>query len=157
MKIIRKAWWFFLFLSGIVTLIIIFLILMFGADFWKIGMIWGGSMEPEIKHKEIAVYQITDNIKIGDIAVFRAGDRIIAHRVIGVIDYPSNNIWFITKGDANQDVEKVESTDVIGRIIWHTQEIASIIYIPLIILSFWSLSVSIFMLLTASTLEKHIK
>jgi len=64
-----------------------------------------------IRHEE------PDKIKIGDVILFRAGDHLVAHRVIKRVKYKNgNNI--IKKGDNNSLSSSVNFNDLLGKVLY---------------------------------------
>lgn len=73
-----------------------------------------GSMQPllQIGDKVLVQSVRPDNIKLGDIIVFKTPDKLIVHRVIRRY----NSSSFLQKGDNTVTAEIVSSKDVIGRV-----------------------------------------
>ena len=68
---------------------------------YKPFVVQSGSMEPEIKTGAVAynnTHAKVEDVKVGDVIVFKAGDTYVTHRVIKIND----NKTFTTKGDANE-------------------------------------------------------
>jgi signal peptidase I len=59
-----------------------------------------------------------EEIKVGDVIVYRSYDRMIVHRVVQVIS-DGKNFFFVTKGDANKspDFPPVRSDRVVGKVL----------------------------------------
>ncbi len=69
---------------------------------FRFDPVLSGSMSPTIEVGDLAISSSVDNedIKVGDIIVFRHSGILICHRVIG-IDAEAG--WIQTQGDANED------------------------------------------------------
>ena len=68
---------------------------------YKPFVVLSGSMEPEIKTGAVAynnTHEKVEDVKVGDVIVFKAGKSYVTHRVIRIND----DNTFTTKGDANQ-------------------------------------------------------
>lgn len=75
------------------------------------------SMEPSIKTGSYITYKEMESYKEGDIIVFIASDKLVAHRIEEVI-----NDKFITRGDANQTNDFIEfgyigKDQVVGKVV----------------------------------------
>lgn len=57
-----------------------------------------------------------DEIRRGDIAVFRSGDRIIAHRIIGKFQ-EGERCYFLEKRDSGFEPGKIPEDAIIGKVI----------------------------------------
>jgi signal peptidase len=88
-----------------------------------------GSMEPTIPvgalllTKEVDI----DSVRINDIICFRTQvseiwGKIVTHRVVGIMDTQWGSVLLETKGDANLAIDGffVDSTNFVGKVIWHT-------------------------------------
>lgn len=84
-----------------------------------------GSMEPVINKNDIILIKKVnvETLKVGDIITFYPSNNIFAktsftHRINEIIK-ENNSLEFITKGDANDnvDITIVESTDILGKVI----------------------------------------
>lgn len=93
-------------------LILIF-ILLFNI-FFGIGHIKTGSMEPAIKTGSFILYEkYPTSIEVGDIVLFKNGNKIICHRLI-----KKDELYIYTKGDANIDADpKIPIEDVKGKVL----------------------------------------
>ncbi len=83
------------------------------------------SMEPTINVNDIIVVRAVDpqDIEVGDIIVFKnpmGRDIPIVHRVVDIVELPTGDIGFITKGDNNpvKDPWVVSEEMVIGEVIY---------------------------------------
>lgn len=66
-----------------------------------------GSMLPTLGENSNGIKIVPENpdeISVGDIITFESGDKLIVHRVIGKGE-DENGIYFITKGDNNQETD----------------------------------------------------
>lgn len=82
-------------------------------------IVLSGSMENEIKTGAVAYADTkakVEDVKIGDIIVFKVGESQVTHRVIAIND----NNTFTTKGDANatEDLAPVKFEDFGGQTIF---------------------------------------
>lgn len=76
----------------------------------------GRSMFPLISNIVLIEPTTVKNIKCGDIVVYSAGERMIAHRLIRKISKDGKNILLI-KGDTFVDSSEVSPENVIGKVI----------------------------------------
>ena len=88
-----------------------------------------GSMEPTIQTGSLLLAKETDieKVAVNDIICFRTQvaeiwGKIVTHRVIGITETEAGSLLLETKGDANlvADGYYVDSSNFIGKIIWHT-------------------------------------
>jgi hypothetical protein len=78
----------------------------------------GWSMYPFLKDKDVVDISFVhmNEIVIGDVVVFRSGDRLLAHRVVGVIS-DELGICLRVRGDSFcQEDPPVAETDFFGRV-----------------------------------------
>jgi len=78
----------------------------------------GNSMYPTLKDGEWGHVEKCrpDQLKIGDIVVFKAHEKLIAHRLIGIIQQ-NGMLTFIAKGDKNKDKDDpFTSESLVGKI-----------------------------------------
>lgn len=109
-----------------------------------------GSMEPTIPVHSFIVTQEVDpaDLQVGDIITFRSTDEALdgslnTHRITQVYDQ-DGQLMFRTKGDANQieDAEPVASVNVVGRVVWISATLGTLVsllanpllFFPLIVL-----------------------
>lgn len=94
-------------------------------DAWKKGdrqrtiVTAGTSMKPLIKEGymlTIIPVRNADQVKVGDIAVFDCGSRLMAHRIIRRENRP-DGVWFQEKGDNNFYPGNVPAVRIIGKVI----------------------------------------
>lgn len=136
-----------------ILMVILFVILIFAAitvvtsktsAFFGIKsyVVLTGSMTPNIPAGSV-IYTIPfKNFKSGDIVTFKSNDRIITHRIVGMVDDKGNpvsgllspisgknNYLFKTKGDANKSVDSISvpKDDVLGKVIVHFPRIGELI------------------------------
>lgn len=67
-----------------------------------LAVVKGSSMLPTLREGDIVIILRvkTDEIRPGDVVVYRAGDKLIIHRVIEIKRF-GNDLYFVTKGDNN--------------------------------------------------------
>jgi signal peptidase len=92
-----------------------------GVFTYKPVLIAGRSMEPTIRIGDIAVYAdvSSEELKEGDIIVFYQEKGRIIHRIVR-IETREGRLLYITKGDANRDVDAdpVREEQVIGKVVF---------------------------------------
>ena len=88
-----------------------------------------GSMEPTIPVGALLITREADieTIRLDDIVCFRTQvseiwGKIVTHRVVGVLQSESGEVFLETKGDANlvSDIYYVDESNLIGKIVWHS-------------------------------------
>lgn len=83
---------------------------LFGYSIFEVAT---GSMTPNINQNDIIITKKNSNYEINDVITFSSDNSYITHRIIGI-----NNNEFITKGDANNTVDKPVNIDnVVGKVI----------------------------------------
>lgn len=78
----------------------------------------GFSMFPTLKQGDIAEVEkcSPDDLKIGDIVVFKSNKKLIAHRLLKVINQ-NNTLFFIAKGDKNYHFdEPFKKNEIVGKL-----------------------------------------
>lgn len=101
---------------------IIFVVLSFGLGLFSVKptVILSGSMEPNIKPGDMVIIQKIDieEVVIGDIIEYQLPDFNVVHRIIS-IEYQNGERYFVTKGDANLNPDKlpVRESQIIGKVI----------------------------------------
>ncbi len=74
------------------------------------------SMVPTLEDGDLILYLPLKDIRVGDIAVFHIGGRLMTHRVVDVVKANGSVIGIITKGDASrftdQDIYEVSYTPI---------------------------------------------
>ncbi len=98
------------------------IILSFIATETRPYVIVSGSMEPTISLGDIAIVKKIRNVSqvgLGDIIAFKFGDEVVMHRIVA-IEQESNIPVFVTKGDANRDIDPwvVEPDKIIGKVVY---------------------------------------
>ena len=89
--------------------------------FLKTGKLWGrtssGSMRPLIPaNNRVLVERIgPDQIRFGDIAMFRSEKRLVIHRVLGK-RHEQGRLAFLQKGDYNAEASFIPATAILGRV-----------------------------------------
>ena len=76
-----------------------------------------GSMMPLVKKGDEVIFKHAEpnDIKIGDIIVFKKEDRLIVHRVIRKY-YDGDSILFLQKGDNSTNAEVISGESIIGKV-----------------------------------------
>ena len=83
---------------------------LFGYTFFEVAT---GSMSNTIEINDVVIVKITKDIKKDDIITYLNDEEIITHRVV-----EQNDEQFITKGDANNDLDKPIQRDmVLGKVV----------------------------------------
>lgn len=83
---------------------------LFGYSIFEVAT---GSMAPSINQNDIIITKKNNNYEVNDVITFSSDNSYITHRIIGI-----NNNEFITKGDANNTVDKPVNIDnVVGKVI----------------------------------------
>ena len=80
----------------------------------------GGSMYPTIKDGEaVTVEPISpNNVRCGDIVLYKSDHRVIAHRIVGVRKREGGPLSFILRGDASESCdEPVRADEILGKVI----------------------------------------
>jgi len=99
-------------------------------------VIVSGSMEPIIKVRDAVVTRRVDSneIKVGDVVTYQSRDEafygiLITHRVVNIKEENGKKI-FITKGDHNQTVDRLEvyGDQIYGKVIMRIPKIGYIKY-----------------------------
>lgn len=95
---------------GMLYILVLIYLLIFVPSFWghKPLVVVSGSMEPTLQVGSLLYYheENLDNLKKGDILVYKSKKHIISHRVVENLDG-----GFITKGDANKTNDSVIVSD----------------------------------------------
>lgn len=86
----------------------------------RIAVVMSGSMEPSLNIGDVVLLTPANNLKVGDIIAYSGQRTIIIHRIVSVKKDKQSNIVFITKGDANDDPDPYEVTNitVLGRLTY---------------------------------------
>lgn len=118
----------------------IIVLLVSGVLKYKMIAIGSNSMVPVYHRGDAIIYEqikedIKENVEVGDILVFKRNDIVMTHRIKRII-YNNNECIYITKGDANEDIDHFETNEknVLGVVkyrikyigyptIWITEEI----------------------------------
>ena len=78
----------------------------------------GASMRPTIRGGETITIEPVSEIKMGDIALYRADRGLIAHRVVGIWNGNDEAPVFLTRGEAASSTEEaVEEQQVLGKVV----------------------------------------
>lgn len=88
---------------------------------YSLRIVVSGSMEPEIEVNSINIIKTCkpSKIKVNDIICFRYTKDII-HRVVKITTDSKGQRHFVTKGDANNDVDTIDITEdmLIGKLVY---------------------------------------
>lgn len=111
----------------ILVALIIIIILVSGILKYKMIAIGSNSMHPVYDRGDAIIYEKIENVnnlKIGEIIVFREGDIVITHRISNIINR-NGVINYKTKGDNNnsEDYFEVSPSDVLGVVEYRIQYI----------------------------------
>ncbi|WP_148679095.1 signal peptidase I [Aeropyrum pernix] len=82
----------------VVTVMLYVAGVVFGAGF---AVVQGRSMEPILHSGDLVVIIDKGDYSVGDIVVYRKGDRLIIHRIIAVYQSESGFECYVVKGDNN--------------------------------------------------------
>lgn len=108
-------------LNTLLCIVVTLIIMLVSCKFkWGALVIGSGSMTGTINKGDIVIYERyeeQDEIKTGDIIVFKSEDKKIIHRVIEQKDLEDETRYY-TKGDANmqEDQGYREKKDIIGKV-----------------------------------------
>ena len=106
-RVIMSILQYILILIGILAITLLIIPMIIG---YKPFVVKSGSMEPTVKTGAIA-YNNThvsfDEVKEGDIIVFKQGDAFVTHRAVKI----NEDRTFTTKGDANETEDLVPVTE----------------------------------------------
>ena len=72
--------------------------------YWAIAVATG-SMHPVINKGDVVIIEKIDNynkLKKGDVIAFRYNNVMIVHRIVNIVE-DRNDMYFYTKGDANEE------------------------------------------------------
>jgi len=83
---------------------------------YVLGIGRGISMLPAIHPGDVVIIDTKpDSIQIGDVIIYKYGDKLIGHRVIAIVQE-----GYITKGDNNPYPDNLVPKDaVIGKVVWY--------------------------------------
>lgn len=106
--------------GGVTLVTIVYALLMSGLFKYYFLAVGSGSMEPKIAYGDMVLVEKTDDydeLKVGDVLVFRHGDKVMLHRIID-INHVDGSYVFKTKGDNNNTEDNWEVTEknIIGKI-----------------------------------------
>lgn len=114
-----------LFKSIMIGMIIIFALFFAGIFKYKPIAVMSGSMQPIFYRGDILIVEKIaeencDELELYDIIEYRLDNKIILHRIVKIEENESGKLVFTTKGDNNEkeDAKKVESSQVIGKILF---------------------------------------
>jgi signal peptidase len=109
-------------------------------------------MYPEIKSGDIIICKdiSPEDVKVGDVISFfdpedKNGVAVVTHRVIEIITDDDGKLYFRTKGDNNNAIDKasVPAENLVG--LWTETRFAGLGHVALFMQSTWGLVVCIFM------------
>lgn len=90
--------------------------------------VMSNSMVPQFERGDIVIMsklknKDIDNLKVGDIILYKLNNQTIIHRIHSIVDSEKN--IYITKGDNNEivDPEQVNSNQIIGKVIFSIPKI----------------------------------
>ena len=108
----------------LIIFLTIIVLLVSGVGKYQLVAIGSGSMEPIIYRGDAIILKkiSADNVKMGDILVYKHNGVIIAHRVVGL---DRKNMLFKTKGDNNNVVDNydISADDVLGIVVYNVKYI----------------------------------
>lgn len=96
---------------------------------YKNFIISSGSMEPTLKIGDIIIVKENEQLSVNDIISFNnSGNAIVTHRIIEIIE-KDNNIYYKTKGDANNssDEELLEKENIEGKYVFKIPKVGKAI------------------------------
>ncbi len=101
------------------------------------GRIVTGSMEPDLPTGSFVLVKKVEisTLQIGDVIMFFSDDpdvpegMPVSHAIVRVETDENGSLLFITKGTANdiEDMYPVRSEAVIGKVVWHSMTLGSIV------------------------------
>jgi signal peptidase len=107
-------------------IIVLFTCFMLGLLKYEPVAIMSNSMNPLYYRGDVLVINKAnnENITVGDIIIYSTDTKIIAHRVVNIIE-ENGEKYYQTKGDANQsvDLKLVEKDQIIGKYQFHVKYI----------------------------------
>ena len=82
-------------------------------------VVQSGSMEPAIMTGSLIFSLPQNNYRAGDVLTFEQGNTLVTHRAV-YQEYTLGDSYFITKGDANKDVDnqRVSQSNVVGKVMF---------------------------------------
>ena len=103
-------------LIPVLSVLILIVVLVSGLLKYKMIAIGSNSMVPVYYRGDAVIYEqlkenISDNVEVGDILVFDRNGIIMTHRVNKIIYANNGNYIYITKGDANENVDSFETEE----------------------------------------------
>lgn len=105
--------------APIIIILLVLTILVSGIFHYKLIAVASNSMHPVFSKGDAVLieYSEPEDIKVGDVLVFRHDNIIVVHRVVNIGNY-NDSYYFNTKGDANdkQDNFNIEEKDMIGKV-----------------------------------------
>ena len=81
----------------------------------------GHSMEPLVRAGDtLVVRHGSGDVRIGDVVLFKVGERLVAHRIVALRSSPSGDEVFVAKGDASPALDETLPR---GRILGVVEEV----------------------------------
>lgn len=111
------------------TIFIVILVMLISGKFtYAIIGVGSGSMTPQICKGDGVIYKQVkseDDIKVGDVIVFKSGTKMIIHRLVDT-RVEGSTTYYITKGDANNGNDNINLTidNIKGRVVFKIKYIA---------------------------------
>lgn len=100
---------------------------------WHVAVVQTGSMAPGMPTGSLMVSSplSAEDVEVGMVLEFTStdGDRVITHRVTEVNRNAAGDLWFVTRGDANEavDSDSVRPPQVRGQVRWHVAGLGGIL------------------------------
>lgn len=74
-----------------------------------------GSMEPTLSIDDVIIVKESDNLKIGDIVLYKSNNSLVVHRVKGFLEGGQK---VVTRGDANNtDDTPFDRSQIVGKVV----------------------------------------
>ena len=104
----------------VLLFIIVLVVLISGKFKYSIIGVGSESMSPTIKKGDAVIYErikTVDDIKVGDVLVFKSGSKMIIHRYMEKKE-DNGTVYIVTKGDANNTADNLNLTinDIQGKV-----------------------------------------
>ena len=128
----RLVKWSTIMFLGLLVLVAIFFVLLPAVFASRLGVVYSGSMAPEMPVGALVWMEPVDpaQIKVGDIIAFNPPwdpDATVSHRVIEVIEEPT--LGFYTRGDANEDrdLDVVPADNVLAKVSFNISNLGYVL------------------------------
>lgn len=103
----------------LIIILVVLTILVSGIFKYKLIAVASNSMRPVFSRGDSVLFEYADpeNIKVGDVVVFKHNNIIVVHRIVNV-STKNDLYYFNTKGDANdkQDNFEIKEKEIIGKV-----------------------------------------